>query len=210
MLASFIVVLAIYGCNEVNQKTVLVAKEKTSSLADDKEQIQSLIRRVYKWHDKQKPSMNKMITDNKDSIYIGFNLHQLQLEIENLKATDFFLNEFIDNYNKIYRTLDKKLRSKEIEWLVGVLPPFGNNANPWCNCQDVPFDDPNPWDFIEIEIIHLDNEKGDLLWKWGGIEFANAESWNEFTYKFSVVKENGKWKISYLEGFNFDEFTREI
>ncbi|MBX9807750.1 MAG: hypothetical protein K2Q03_08700 [Sphingobacteriaceae bacterium] len=198
-----------FGCNQVGIKTTKVTEEKVTTETDDKEQIQNLIRHVYNWHETQKPSEMDMIIDEKDSTYIGYNLNQLKLNIEELKATNFFSNEFIDNYNKIYITLDKKLRNKELEWLVGDLPPFGNDANPWCNCQDVPYNQPNPWDFIEIKIINLDNNKGELIWKWGNLELNKAEGWKEFTYKFRVVKESNEWKISYLEGFNFDKFTRK-
>lgn len=201
--------LLFFGCNQADNKTTAMTEEKVSNSANDKEQIQNLIRQVYKWHEAQKPSNNDMITDSKDSIYLGFNLDQLRLDIEELKATNLFAEEFIDNYNKIYTTLDKKLKNKEIEWLVGDLPPFGSDADPWCNCQDVPYDKPNPWDLIEIEIIKLDGEKGELIWKWGKLELNGAKDWKEFGYKFRVVKENNKWKISYLEGFNFDEFTRK-
>lgn len=208
-LTTLILGLLLFGCNQADNKTASVTEEKKATSADDKEQIQNLIRRFYMWHEAQKPSKNDMITDKKDSIYIGFNLDQLKLDIDKLKATNFFSNEFIDNYNKIYITLDKKLKSKEFEWLVGDLQPFGNDTNPWCNCQDVPYEHPNPWGLIEIEIINLDNYKGELIWKWGKIELNKAEGWKEFVYKFRVVKENEKWKISYLEGFNFDEFTRK-
>lgn len=208
-LTTLILGLMLLGCNQADTKTTAVTEEKAITETDDKEEIQNLIRQVYKWHEAQNPSNNDMITDDKDSIYIGFNLDQLKLDIDELEATNFFSKEFIDNYNKIYTTLDKKLRNKELEWLVGDLPPFGNDTNPWCNCQDVPYDKPNPWDLIEIEIINLDNDKSELLWKWGKLELNETEGWKDFVYKFRVVKENDKWKISYLEGFNFEEFTRK-
>ena len=201
--------LLLFGCNQTDSKNSLATNEKSANTADDKEEIKNLVRQVYKWHEAQKPSNNDMITDGKDSIYIAFNLDQLKLDISELKETNLFADEFVDNYNKIYLTLDKKLKSKEFEWLVGDLPPFGNDANPWCNCQDVPYDKPNPWDLIEVEIINLQSDKGELNWKWGKTELNEAPGWKEFTYRFGVVKENGKWKISYLEGFSFDEFTRK-
>ena len=192
-LTTLIFVLLLFGCNQADTKTTSVTEQKTSTSADDKEQIQNLIRQVYKWHEAQKPSNNDMITDNKDSIYIGFNLDQLQLDIEELKATNFFSNEFIDNYYKIFTTLDKKLRNKELEWLVGDLPPFGNDANPWCNCQDNP---DNYWQTMTINKITFDKNVATFTWTWG----------DNFEYKANAIKQNDNWKISYLEGFDFNEF----
>jgi len=195
-LTTLIFGLLLFSCNQTDTKTSSVTEEKTSTYADDKEQIQNLIRQVYKWHEAQKPSNNNMITDSKDSIYIGFNLDQLKLDIEKLKTTNFFSSEFIDNYYKIFTTLDKKLRNKEIEWLVGDLLPFGDNVNPWCNCQDNP---DNYWQTMTIDKIEFENNVATFTWTWG----------DNFQYQAKAIKLNDSWKISYLEGFNFDEFTRK-
>jgi hypothetical protein len=195
-----------FGCAQTNSGNTTKINEKS---ADDKEEIKNLVRQVYKWHEAQKPSNNNMVTDSKDSIYVGFNLDQLKSDINELQKTNLFTDEFIDNYNKIYLTIDKKLKSKEFKWLVGGLPPFGSDANPWCNCQDVPYDKPNPWELIEVEIITLQSDKGELNWKWGKPELNGATGWKEFTYRFRVAKEDGRWKIAYLEGFDFDKFTRK-
>jgi hypothetical protein len=192
-LTTLIFGLLLFGCNQAETKTTSVTEEKAQTSAEDKEQIQNLIRQVYKWHETQKPSNNDMITDSKDSIYLGFNLDQLKLDIEELKATNFFSNEFIDNYNKIYTTLDKKLKNKEFEWLVGDLPPFGNDVNPWCNCQDNP---DNYWQTMTIKKIEFNSNNATFTWTWG----------DNFEYKAKAVKQNDNWKISYLQGFDFNEF----
>jgi hypothetical protein len=75
--------------------------------------------------------------------------------------------------------------------------------------QDVPYDKPNPWNLIEIDIIKLVKDKGEVNWKWGKLELNADPSWKDFSYRFKVVKENGKWKIAYLEGFDFKESTRK-
>lgn len=196
-LTTLILGFLLFSCNQADTNSASVAEEKVSTSADDREQIQNLIRQVYKWQEAQKPSNNSMITDSKDSIYTGFNLDQLKLDIEELKATNFFSTEFTDNYYKIFTTLDKKLRDKEIEWLVGDLPPFGNDVNPWCNCQDNP---DNYWQTMTIDKITFDSNVASFTWTWG----------DNFQYKAKAIKLNNSWKISYLEGFNFDEFTRII
>lgn len=208
-LTILILGLLVFGCKQADNKNTLATNEKSASADGDKEEIKNLVRQVYKWQEAQKSSNNEMITDDKDSIYIGLNLEQLKLDVKELKETGLFADEFIDNYNKIYLTIDQKLKNKEFEWFVGDLPPFGNEANPWCNCQDVPYDKPNPWDLIEVEIINLQSDKGELNWKWGNPELNGASDWEEFAYRFRVVKENGSWKIAYLEGFDFEKFIGE-
>lgn len=74
-------------------------------------------------------------------------------------------------------------------------------------CHDIPYNKPNPIDFIEINITNLD--KGEVDWIWGKLELNTDLGWKNFSYKFRVVKENDKWRISYLQGFDFKESTRK-
>lgn len=122
--------------------------------------------------------------------------------------SDFFTTEFISNFKKVHLSIDEKLKSKQLEWNTHSLAPFGSGANEWCSCQDVPFDEPNPWSLIEIEKIKLTENTGEFYWKWGNIDLNSGSGWNSFRYHFKVEKVNQKWKISYLEGFEFKTFTR--
>jgi hypothetical protein len=131
----------------------------------------------------------------------------LKVNLEKLRAANFFSAGFIENYNQIILTLDKKFKNKEFgKWSTGELPPFSfaNDVSPWCDCQDN-----LSWDLVEVKIINLNNEKGELYWTWGKSELNGDASWKAFSYKFGVEKENGKWKISYLQGFDFKESTRK-
>jgi hypothetical protein len=141
-------------------------------------------------------------------------MNEHKANLDKLRKTGFFATEFIEDYNQIILTLDKKLRNKEFEygeWLVHDLPPFrfANDVDPWTLCQDVPYDNPRPWDFVEIKVIDLDSEEGKIKWKWGNLKAGTHPDWGKFEYKFRVTKENNKWKISYLEGFEFEESTRQ-
>jgi hypothetical protein len=152
------------------------------------------------------------VTDSKDSVYIGFDLKKLKENLDTLKATNLFSAGFIENYDQIILTLDTGLRTNRyVKWSTGELPTFSfaNDVDPWCLCQDVPYDKPNAWDLVEVKIIKLNNEKGELYWTWGNPELNSAPDWKDFTYKFGVEKENGKWKISYLQGFDLKESTRK-
>ncbi|MCD4747290.1 MAG: hypothetical protein K8R58_13410 [Bacteroidales bacterium] len=216
ILLTLIFGLTFIGCKQNNQTTG-TTENKTENLkatedSKDKEEIQNLIRQVLNWNDsKRNIDLLPVVADSIDSLYIGFDIEQHNANLQKLRQTNFFANEFIENYNQIILTLDKKLKDKEFDdWLVGDMPPFIflNGVNPWCLCQDVPYNNPNPLDLVEVEIINLNSENGVLDWKWGNLKSDYHPSWKEFTYRFRVVKENNKWKIAYLQGFDFKESTR--
>lgn len=202
--------MALSSCNQSNQKTVPAETKNliTSQNTKDIKEIHNLIKEVLKWADsKNSIDLLPAITDSKDSIYIGFDLEKHEQNLNKLKATNFFAKEFIENYNQIILTLDKGLRNGGYEqWLVGDLPTFifANDVNPWCNCQDN-FD----WDKVEINAISLDDKKGEFNWYWGHLNPNIDSDWKEFKYNFRVTKEDNKWKIAYMEGFEFKESTRK-
>ena len=212
-LAIVILGLLLINCDRADTKTTSMIAEKEASLADDKVQIQSLIRQVLNWADsKNSIELLPALTNGKNNNYIGFDLKKHKQNLDKLRQTNFFAIEFIDNYDQIILSLDKGLRNgKYGQWLVGELPTFifANDVNPWCLCQDVPYDKPNSWDFVEISIIHLDNGKGEANWHWGKLELNTAPGWKNFSYKFRIAKENNKWKIAYLQGFDFKESVRK-
>jgi hypothetical protein len=211
--------LCLFGCQHSNEhkepavKLLTTNPVKSPETANDKQEIQSLIRKALNWSEsKNSFDLLPALTDSKDSTYVGFDLEKLKVNLEVLKATNFFSAAFIDNYNQIILTLDKKIRNNEFEkWSVGELPTFSfaNDVDPWSLCQDVPYDKPNPWDLVEVKIINLDSKKGELSWKWGKPELNGSPDWKDFTYKFNVEKENDKWKISYLQGFDFKASTQK-
>lgn len=173
------------------------ADDEVTDAQKDKEEIQKLMQQVLRWSESNESIvLLPALTDNKDSIYIGFDLNKLKVNLVKLRETGFFTNEFIENYNHIIQNLDRKLRNKEFElWFVGDLPPFkfANDINPWCLCQGYSSND-----FHDIEIINLNSKSGELIWKW-----KKDSDWKDF--KFRVIKEDNKWKISYMEGFDYKE-----
>lgn len=81
----------------------------------DKAQIQTLIREMLIWSGSDN-SINLLpaLMGEKDSICRGFDLRLLKENLEKLKATNFFSADFLNNYNRIILTLDKKIRDGEI------------------------------------------------------------------------------------------------
>ena len=207
--------LILCSCNQSPQSTTVTeskihtptATVKTSTIEnqEDKTEILNLIREVLKWTDsKNSIDLLPAIADSTDSIYIRFDFDQLNQNLNKLKNTDFFSKEFIENYNQIVLTLDRKLKANEFEngpWLVGDMPPFNfaSNVNPWCLCQDN-----MDWNLVEIE----QTNGNEFRWKWGGLNQDTHQSWKDFSYKFKVTKEESKWKISYLDGFNINDIKK--
>jgi hypothetical protein len=210
-LLSLIFGLILFGCNLKNNSnaSIIASTEVKESTNDskDKDEIQTLIRQMLKWADSNK-SFDLLPVLSKDSICVGFDFDKLKRNLEILKKTGFFADEFIDNYKQIIQTLDKKIKNKEIEtWNIYELPTFNfaNDVYPWCLCQDIPFDNPNPYDFVTVDIINFVKDKAELNWKWGNLKPDYDPSWKKFSYRFRVVKENNKWEISYLQGFDYKE-----
>jgi len=193
--------LAFCNCNDESKKST-----KTDN-SEDKEEIQNLIRQVLNWADsKNCIDLLPAITDSTDSIYIGFDLEKHKQNLEKLKLTDFFTTEFINNYNQIILTLDKGLRSGKYEqWLVGDLPTFifANDYSPWWNGQER-----FSIEKSAIELIRLDNEKGEFNFICGD-KVLGCEGMENYKMRFKAIKVNNKWKISYMEGFEFKESTRK-
>lgn len=209
-LTTLILGLLLFSCKQADNKRISVIGEKETNSANDIEQIQNLIRQVLNWADTQKSiDLLPVLADSKDSLYIGFDLDKHKQNLDKLQTTNFFAKEFIENYNQIILNLNKDIRNGKIEkWLMGDMPPFNfaSNVNPWTGCQDIPYDEPNPFDYVDIKWGNIGN--GELIWKWGKPKLITEPSWKVFEYKFRVVQENDRWKISYLQGFDFNGSTR--
>jgi hypothetical protein len=200
ILTTLILGLLFFGCNQADNKTVSVTGQKVSTSTDHKEQIQNLIRQVFEWVDsKDAISAFPAKTDRQDSVIVGVDLEIHKQALVKLRQTNLFASEFIDNYNQIVLTLDEGLKNDKYgQWLVGEYPPFSfaSGWNPWCCSQG-----DCAGESFEIEIIKLDSDAGVLKYKRG-----KDSSWVDFNIR--VSKENGKWKIAYLQGFDFKDGTK--
>jgi hypothetical protein len=185
-----------------------VSKVVSHNTSSDIKEIQNLIRKVLNWADADKTfMMHPCQADNKNRL-TGFDTKIISKNIEILQSTGLFANSFIDNYKKLVSTLDKKIRSGEYgECYADELPQykFASDVDPWTLCQDIPYDNPNPFDYVEAIALKLDDNNGEFFWKWGRLDSNTSTDWKDFTYRFKVKKEDGKWKISYLQGFDYNE-----
>lgn len=173
----------------------------------DEAQIKNLITHVLEWGDsKNSIDLLPVVTDSKDSVYVGFDLVAHRKNLEVLKQTNFFTDGFIENYNQIILTLDKGLRNGEYEtWLVGDLPTFifANDYSPWWDGQES-----FQLEQGTIELISSDKNSCEYYFKCGNSQ-KGCEGLENYKMKIRVSLEANKWKISYLEGFEFKESTRK-
>ena len=138
------------------------------------------------------------IADEKDSIYIGFDFQQLEIIAQQLRNTGFFSETFIDYYKKKITELDRALKNNELGvWDMRDMPPFGFAADygPFCNCQD-----DYTVDSISFKIENYENVEAEWFYKLQDFE-GNIELRVAVTCNFE--KEDGRWKISHLSGFDY-------
>lgn len=160
-----------------------------------KKEVQNLVRNMLNWAKSDNVINVLPFVANDNDVVIGFDLDRHKANLNTLRSTGFFAEEFIKNYNQIIVILDKKIKNNEFgEFFITEMPPlrFATGSSPWCACQDVPDDNPNPWDYVEVEIIGLNNNHAIAMWKWGNLNVNTHNSWKDFSYRFSTIKENGK------------------
>lgn len=188
------------GESETNGTAELGISKKEND-NPDKTEIESLIKNMYRWHEKHESEMS---SDEiiKDSLIVGLDIKHHATYLKTLDETGFFAKEFLTNMTHIHKTLNKMLKSGEVKWYHGEMPPFGDDSSPWCNCQDVPTDN-DPYEIIKFTFSKLDSNEAILNWSWD-----IREDWKGFpNYKIRTVKEGGKWKIAWMQGWDHNTST---
>ncbi|QQS95477.1 hypothetical protein [Sphingobacterium spiritivorum] len=188
--------VSMMSCNEQSGKAITQTVQTDS--AKPVTELESLTKELYKWVEANDANadFSPLPEQETDSLYVGLDKEAHKKRISALKDTHFFAEEFLENYNRLGLTIDEKLRNNTFTWYIGELPPFGNGANPWCNCQDSP---DNYWKRISLQDVVVDGNTATYNWTWG----------EGFQYKMKAVKENDIWKISYMQGFDFEAFFSE-
>ena len=195
-LTTVLLALVLFSaCNQHGNAGASKEKEqetaRTSDVIDLIGDLHNKVKELYKCNETNSSQVDfePLLLKEADSVYAGLDLERHKMRINELRETNLFTDQFISNYDKIGLIIDKKLRDKSWVWNVGELPPFGNGANPWCNCQDNP---DNFWEKIILKDANFANNLATFNWSWG----------DGFNYKAKAVLANGIWKIDYLEGFD--------
>lgn len=176
--------------------TPVALKKAISYSEQDSVALLQLTKSLYQWNQAGNNGdyFSPLLQEENDTVYTGLDMKWHRQKLQEMKGTGLFSETFISNYNKIALAIDAKMRDATLQWNVGELPPFGNGANLWCNCQDVPDD------FVsKLYIMQLRYEQDGI--------FYNC-AWGDATvYHLKAVKENSQWKISAMEGFDYDSFV---
>lgn len=181
------------SCTQMQKNTEVNSKEATTSVSSDSIELLALTKNLLKWHEADLKGDFPSMSDN-DSVFTGIDWPTHKARMEELSKTNFFTQEFMDNYQKIALQLDKELKQNPVKYYEGELPPYGNGANEWCNCQDYPSD---VWNRLMIKNIKLEKDIASYYWTWG----------DDLNYFVKAKKENGYWKITSLERFDVKNYT---
>lgn len=201
------------ACNKTENTTETIITEQTSetitpdnAVEQDKKEIEKLVKDMYRWNGNGDLGYEfKNIV--KDSLIVGYDIVSSEVCLKKLRESGFFAEEFVFNMNKIIKKQDELLRTGKVEWLDGDMSPFEvDNANNWCNCQDEPTDN-DPYGQIKITFTKLNQKEADIFWKWNVTKDVDP-SWAEPKYTIRLVKENNKWKIAWMEGWDYDVNTK--
>lgn len=195
-------ILLMTNCTEVETSTTSKQTNATSGqIADnskDSVAVVDLVRKMYQWYEKLPAQGEFEGKTNKasDTMYSSLDIDLHQKRLQALEASDCFASEFIDNYKKIGQNIDQALKSGKTIWLVGDMSPFGDGADPWCASQDRPDAFSN---LLIIKNMQINENKATCTWT---LDEQNP-------YQVRAVKENGQWKIAYLQGFDFEQYLHQ-
>jgi hypothetical protein len=171
------------GCNHLSSSEAKSNEDNADSI-----EISNLLREVYKWYI---PNESQIYFDVivKDSFQVGIDTLKLQNAIIILEGSNYFSSDFIKNYERIGMAVDNKLKNgkyyNEINFSF-------QDADIWTSSQE---DESNLWKILKIKDLQINKVEASLKWY--------REDNKEFGYLVKMKKENGKWRISYLEGLDY-------
>lgn len=181
--------------NSQKKENKTVEDTINTAFKNDSIALVELTKKLLKWAEKDSEGdFNPLKNKSTDSIYSRIDMPLHKKRLKELENTNLFSKDFIANYDKITLKIDSEFKKGTLKWNVGELPPFGFGASPWCNCQDFPDDFLNK---IRIKNLEINSNKANYDWGFGTYDL----------YSIKAVKENDVWKISYLQGFDYDGYV---
>ena len=197
----FIIVFGTIFCVSTCQRKKTEAKKVTENCTEinitvsDSLELAKLTKNLLKWHEADILLDFRTVTEYQgDSVYSGIDWDTHITRMKQLSETKFFTEDFLENYQNIAVHLDKELKENPEKYYVGDLPPYGNGANEWCNCQDFPPDWEN-----HLIIVDLKIDANFVSFKW---------TWDKECYYFiRAQKVDNSWRICYMELFDIKNFS---
>ena len=179
------------NCSSKTQET----ENKIDSTAIDSTQILQTIKDMYSWHETDTTQLSDFtLAYPNNGFCTGIDREINNNRIAELKKTDFFADDFFNNYERILKKIDTEIKADTAKYQEG--DGLENNyldASPWCNCQDNP---DKFWETLKIKDLVINGNVATTKWTW---------IWNDvdnFSYQVKLKKVNNVWKISNLEGFD--------
>lgn len=186
----FILTISLSSNAQLTKQVKTVTSFQTDSI-----QLTKLITALLRWHEKDNIRDFDVTTNNlTDSFYSKVDWTKHKKRVAELQKLNLFSQTFIDKYNQIAIHLDKELKANKIKYIIGDLPPYGNDANEWCNCQDYPT---NVWKKLKITSLKINSNEAIFKWTFD----------KGFTYSVKARLENNSWKIIDLERFQIKNFS---
>jgi hypothetical protein len=182
-IVSISMIISCLGCNHLSS-----SEAKSNEDNADSTEISNLLREVYKWY---VPNESQIYFDVivKDSFQVGIDTLKLQNAIIMLESSKYFSSDFIKNYKRIGMAVDNKLKNgkyyNEINFSF-------QDADMWTFSQE---DESDLWKILKINDLHINRYEAYLKWY--------REDNKDLGYLVKMKKENGKWRISYLEGLDY-------
>lgn len=172
---------------------------KVTQFNTDSIELTKLVRNLYEWHETTHIATGFPFKGNtpSDTIFTGVDWDVYNREVEVMKKTNFFSQKFLDRHRAIAATIDSSIKKASIEWrnFNDGIPLWNTDADDWCGCQDNP---DNYWTRLKISHLELNGNTAVFSWAWGIEDGIDPP----FKYNMKAKKENGIWKIAYMEGFN--------
>ncbi len=196
----FLTTIFITSCNTSGSSNSADKIDKQQVINTDSIELTTLCRNIYKWHE-TKYRVNgfppfKFKTPS-DSIFTGVDWDAYAKDMEIFRKTNFFSKEFFITHRTISLSIDSSIKLASIEWrnINNGIPIWATDVDDWCGCQDYP---DNYWKTLTLNNFHFDNGLMSFEWTWGDKNGFQANK-----YKMEARKEDGKWKISFIEGFKY-------
>lgn len=183
-----------------SQQSSLQTDRKTNypTKNNDSVELLNLLKNVYRWHAQKQDSLIDFDVIVKDSFQTGLNYEAFNRKLSALKQTNYFSASFIDNYMKIAHYIDNKLTNANPKYL-NEINFYSQDADPWTGFQD---DFPDFWDKFKITDYKSTTNAASLKWK------VQMNEWISEEYAVGFSKEDSKWRVAYLDGFDLVKYTK--
>ena len=152
----------------------------------------NLVRSAYRWHNREivyDQGFDPVKARPADTFYSGIDRKAVDAMIGKYRKSGYFDEEFLQNYEALASRMNRELHDGSVRWREGALPPFNQDADPWCNCAEPAG---GYWQKLRLSDVKINGLHADLHWTWG----------NNYFYHLKAVKKHGQWKISYLAGYD--------